>query len=56
MRGHNVIGEITVLSQTVITAMHVKYPITWHNPDFTFPHSVFCRFYGLFVWTLAKFP
>jgi len=31
MRGHNVIGEINVLSQTVITAMHVKYPITSQN-------------------------
>jgi len=30
--------------------------ITWHNPDFTFPHSMFCRFYGLFVWSLAKLP
>jgi len=28
MRGHNAIGEINVLSQTAITAMHVKHPIT----------------------------
>jgi len=30
--------------------------ITWQNPDFTYPHSVFCMFYGLLVWVLAKFP
>jgi len=60
MRGHNAIGEINVLSQTAITAMHVKHPITrfqyTSKPWFYIPTFCVCMFYGLFVLVLAKFP